>query len=74
MNKSSRRTTPPETPEEWQQYWEDREYIERSRPFLSPLVAVGENWKALLIVATMVLMIQSPRIIAAIEVLAGQGR
>jgi hypothetical protein len=67
-----RRTTPP-TKEEWPRVWDAVEKAHKGWPIISPFHAVVTNWRALLIVAVVVLWINNPKLLAFLESITGNG-
>lgn len=69
-DKSTRRT-PPENDDDWLHIWRTVDRSSKMWIVVGPIHAVVSNWKALLVIAGVILAINSPRIIAVIEALAG---
>ena len=67
------RTTPP-TKEEWPAIWANLEKAEKAWLIIAPIHAVVTNWRALLIVAIVVLWLNNPKILDALRVITGQGQ
>lgn len=68
-----RRTTPP-TKEEWPLVWDAVEKARKTWLISGPIYAVVTNWRALLIVAVVVLWINNPKLLAFLESITGQGQ
>ena len=49
MSDMSDRGTPPESDEEWRKVWSGVRKAHAGWPYVSKLVAVGENWKVLFV-------------------------
>ena len=64
----SSRKTPPED-EEWEKLWPILDLTHRSRFFLKPLVAFKENVVAWAVAVVVILYLNSPSIIAALQAL-----
>lgn len=71
--KKFERTTPP-TKEEWAEIWPAIEKADKAWLIIGPIHAVVTNWKALLIVAIVVLWLNNPKILEALRVITGQGQ
>lgn len=59
------RKTPPKD-DEWEGIWDSLKRSNRMWPVMAPIIAVVENWKALLIVAGVVAFIRGPELIEVI--------
>jgi hypothetical protein len=70
--KRYQRTTPP-TKEEWPELWDAIEKADKAWLIIGPIHAVVTNWRALLIVAIVVLWLNNPKILEALRVITGQG-
>jgi len=68
-----RRTTPP-TKEEWPDVWDAVEKARKTWLITGPLHAVVTNWRALIIVAVVVIWLNNPKLIAFLQSITGQGQ
>lgn len=59
------RTTPP-SDDEWSLIWRNLDRVRRMWPVVVPIVAVCENWKALITVAAIVTFIRGPELLSFI--------
>ena len=66
-----KRREQPKDADEWAYVIEGIEKAHLSWIVTGPIVAIVKNWKALLIIVAVILAINSPRILEAIEALAG---
>lgn len=64
------RKNPPEE-EEWPRIWRAVERSELAWIIVGPIHAVVSNWKALVVIAGVVVWLNSPKIIAALTALLG---
>ncbi len=67
------RKTPAKTQEDWSYLWNGAEKSEKMWVIVGPLHAVFANWKAIVFVLLLVLYINKPEILKAIETLLGGG-
>ncbi|MEY1555337.1 hypothetical protein AB3Y40_06845 [Yoonia sp. R2331] len=65
-----RRKTPPED-HEWPGIWEALEKSNKGWIITGPIHAVATNWKALLVIAGIVLWINSPELVAYLRAVLG---
>lgn len=61
----------PPNEDEWPRIWKAIERSEMSWIIIGPLHAVVSNWKALVVIAGIIVWINSPEIVAALAVLFG---
>jgi hypothetical protein len=71
MTDKSTRRTPPETPEDWAYLWQGAERGHDAWPVTGPMVAAVRNWKAWVFALALVLWINRPDILAALNTLIG---
>ena len=72
-DKRFQRSTPP-TKDEWADIWDAVEKANKAWLIIGPIHAVVTNWRALLIVAVVVLWLNNPKILEALRVVTGQGQ
>lgn len=64
------RKEPPEE-SEWHAIWSALEKAEKGWIITGPVYAIVSNWKALLVIAAVIVWINSPEIVSALRVLIG---
>ncbi len=69
-----KRSQPPNSDDEWIYLFDGIEKAHLSWIVTAPIVAVVKNWKGLLVVVAVVLGLNSPRIIDAIEAILGAAK
>ena len=65
------RKTPAKTPGDWDYLWNGAEKAHKAWLIVGPLHAVLANWKAIIFVLLLILYINKPEILTAIETLLG---
>ncbi len=65
------RTTAPKGPDEWRYIWLGAERANRAGPVIDPIYAVVTNWKAIAIVIIVILWLNKPEIITALQTIFG---
>lgn len=68
--KKSRRKTPPEA-NEWADIWEAIDKANYAWIVVGPIHALVKNWKALIVIAGVVVWLNNARIIQALSVIMG---
>lgn len=63
------RGTPPETKEDWQYIWLNSDRSDKMWIIVGPIYAIFYYWRAFVVIGFLILSLNSPRIIAAIEAL-----
>ena len=67
------RREPPETETEWQRLHRAAYRADQTWLISRPIVAVVTNWRALAIIAAVLVWVNKPEIVGAIQVLLGKG-
>ncbi len=67
------RVTPAKTQSDWKFIWDGAEKSHKAWVIIGPLHAVLANWKAIVFVLLLILYINKPEILKAIETLLGGG-
>ncbi len=65
------RTTAPKGPEEWRFIWRGAERANRAGPIIDPIYAVVSNWRAIAIVVIVILWLNKPEILTALQTIFG---
>lgn len=69
MNKHNGRKAPPDDDDDWFHIWDSADKAQKLWYVLGWLHAIATNWKALLVVAAIIVWINSPEVIALIKTL-----
>lgn len=64
----SGRRTPPENEEDWFFIWDSSDKSQKAWRVVGPLHSIVSNWKAYLVIAGIILAINSPRIVETLEI------